>query len=33
MDQNPVAWLTSAYSVDEFGVVVVTEDVFRNGFE
>jgi len=33
MDQNPLPWLTAAYSGDDFGVVVVSEEVFADGFE
>jgi len=33
MDQNPKPWLTAAYAADDFGVVVVIEEVFTDGFE
>lgn len=33
MDHNPAAGLTRAYEVGDFGVVVVTEDIFGDGFE
>jgi hypothetical protein len=33
MDKNPTPWLTAAYTADDFGVVIVTEDIFLDGFE
>jgi hypothetical protein len=33
MDQNPAPQLTATYSVDDFGVVVDTEEIFSAGFE
>ncbi len=33
MDQNPTPWLTAAYEADDFGVVVVSEEIFMDGFE
>jgi hypothetical protein len=33
MDQNPVPWLTAAYEVGDFGVVVLEEIILKDGFE
>jgi len=33
MDQNPVPWLTAAYEAGDFGVIVLTEVIFEDGFE
>ena len=33
MDQNPVPWTTAAWSVDDFGLLPVTEEIFLDGFE
>ncbi len=33
MDQNPAPWLTAAYEAGDFGVVVLTEIILKDGFE
>lgn len=33
MDQNPMPWMTAAYTADDFGLLPVTEEIFLDGFE
>jgi len=33
MDQNPTPWMTAAYTADDFGVLVISEEIFMDGFE